>query len=186
MKPTTTLWKVLVCLAAVATTASAVAQTTVMNDPLGLRRAGEREFTLGGSGASNTDLDDSFGGVNFSYGWYHTENTAIVLRQSINYSNPDRGGTSWMGSTRAAYDYHLAPMGAFRPFVGANVGAVYGDAVSDTFAAGLEAGVKFYFQPRTFVYAIAEYGWFFDRASGIDDTFRDGSINWGLGIGFNF
>lgn len=186
MKPTTTLRKLLVCLAAVAATASAVAQTTVMNDPLGLRRAGEREFTLGGAGASNTDMDDSFGGLNFSYGWYATENAAWVIRQSINYSNPDRGGTSWAGATRLAYDYHLGATGAFRPFIGANIGGAYGDAVRDTFAAGLEGGVKFYVQPRTFVYAMAEYGWFFRRASGIDDTFRDGQINWGVGLGFNF
>lgn len=185
MKPITTLRNLLFCAIAAAAPVSLLAQTTV-NDPAGLRRAGEREFTLGGSGASNTDLDDSFGGATFSYGYYQTENAAWVLRQSINYSNPDRGGTTWFGATRIAYDYHLAPWGAFRPFVGANFGGVYGKAVSDTWAAGLEAGLKYYVQPRTFIYAIGEYGWYFDRASGIDDTFRDGSINWSVGLGFNF
>lgn len=185
MKPTITLRKLLLCFVAITAPAALVAQS-VTNDPLSFRRAGEREFTLGGSGASNTDMDDSFGGLSFSYGWYHTENTAIAIRQSINYSNPERGGTTWMGATRVAYDYHLAARGAFRPFVGANFGGVYGDAVSDTWAAGLEAGVKYYVQPKTFIYAMGEYGWFFDRASGIDDTFRDGSINWSVGLGFNF
>lgn len=160
------------------------AQTNV--DPGALRRAGEREFTIGGGGAASRDLDSSFGGVNFSYGWYATENAAWVVRQSINYTNPDNGGTDWIGSTRLAYDYHLGARGAWRPFVGVNVGGVYGDGVRDTFAAGLEAGMKFYVQPRTFVYAMGEYGWFFRHASSADNRFRDGSFNWGIGVGYNF
>ena len=150
------------------------------------RRAGEHEFTLGGAGAANKDFDNTFGGVNFSYGVYINETLMWALRQSINYSNPDIGGTQWNGSTRLALDQHLAAHGALRPFVGVNIGGVYGDAVRDTFAAGLEGGVKYYVQPRTFIYAIAEYGWFFRRARSIDNSFDDGQFNWGLGVGFNF
>ena len=72
----------------------ASAQTTV-SAPGGnytVRTAGEREFTLGGSGATNKEFDDSFGGVNFSYGYYTTDTQEWVLRQSINYSNPSFGG----------------------------------------------------------------------------------------------
>jgi hypothetical protein len=67
-----------------------------------------------------------------------------------------------------------------------NIGGVYGDAVRETFAAGLEAGAKFYVQPRTFIYAMAEYGWFFRRARSLDDRFDDGQFNWTVGVGFNF
>ena len=163
--------------------ATAIAQTAVVDTT---RRAGEREFTLGGNGASNTDFDESYGGINFGYGWYTSPTQEFVLRQSISYANPSNGGQSWNGSTRLAFDQHLADRGALRPFVGVNIGGVYGDSVRETFAAGLEAGAKFYVQPRTFVYAIAEYGWFFRRARSIDDRFKDGQFNWGLGIGFNF
>jgi hypothetical protein len=165
----------------------ASAQTTV-SSPGGFttRTVGEREFTLGGAGAVNKDFDDSLGGVNFSYGYYTSETQEWVLRQSINYSNPSGGGQSWNGATRIAFDQHLAARGALRPFVGANFGGVYGDRVRDTFAAGLEAGAKFYVQPRTFVYAIVEYGWFFRHGRDVDDTFSTGQFNWGVGIGFNF
>jgi hypothetical protein len=152
----------------------------------GLRRAGEREVTIGGSGASNRQFDNSFGGVNFSYGAYLNENNAWAIRQSINYSNPDVGGTQWQGSTRVAFDYHIPTTASVRPFVGANFGGVYGDALRDTLAAGLEGGLKFYVQPRTFIYGIAEYGWFFRHARSIDNTFRDGAFNWSLGLGYNF
>jgi hypothetical protein len=164
------------------------AQTTV-STPTGdltVRRAGEREFTIGGAGATNKDFDDSFGGVNFAYGWYTSETQEWVLRQSINYSNPSNGGQAWNGATRIAFDQHLTAHGALRPFVGANFGGVYGDRVRETFAAGLEAGAKFYVQPRTFIYVIAEYGWFFRRARNVDNSFSDGQFNYGVGVGFNF
>ncbi len=175
----------MVLAAAAASAAAAIAQTqTSMIDPM--RRAGDREFTIGGSGASNTDFDDSFGGANLSFGWYSNETQAWVIRQSINYSNPDIGGTTWNGATRLAFDQHLWGRGALRPFLGVNVGRVYGDSVNDTWAAGLEGGFKLYVQTRTFVYAMGEYGWFFDRARDVEDRFNDGQINWSVGLGFNF
>jgi hypothetical protein len=163
------------------------AQTTVTSPgDMTTRTAGEHEFTLGGSGASNKDFDESFGGVNLSYGWYLNATQEIVVRQSINYANPNIGGQSWNGATRVAFDQHLAAHGAIRPFVGANFGGVYGDAVRDTFAAGLEGGAKFYVQPRTFIYAMVEYGWYFRRARHLDDRFNNGQFTWGVGMGFNF
>jgi hypothetical protein len=171
-----------------AATVAATAQTTV-SSPSGditVRRAGEREFTIGGAGATNKDFDDSFGGVNFSYGWYTSETNEWVIRQSINYSNPSNGGQAWNGATRIAFDYHIAARGALRPFVGVNAGGVYGDRVRETFAAGLETGAKYYVQPRTFIYAMAEYGWFFRRARNVDNSFSDGQFNWSVGVGFNF
>lgn len=165
----------------------ASAQTTVSAPGvMTVRTAGEREFTIGGSGASNKDMDDSIGGVNFAYGWYTTETQQLVLRQTINYSNPSGGGQSWNGATRIAFDQHLTARGPLRPFVGVNVGGVYGDRVSDTFAAGLEAGAKFYVQPRTFIYAMVEYGWFFKDSDDVDDTFSNGQYTWSVGVGFNF
>lgn len=167
---------------------AALAQTTVSTpgtiDPT--RSGGEQEFTIGGAGAANTDFDNTFGGVNFSYGVYLNPTLMWTIRQSVNYSNPDVGGTQWNGSTRLAFDQHLTARGALRPFVGVNIGGVYGDAVRDTFAAGLEGGLKLYVQPRTFIYAMVEYGWFFRRARSLDDRFRDGQFTWGLGMGYNF
>jgi hypothetical protein len=175
-------------LLAAATAASAQTAITPPTGDVTVRRGGEREFTLGGSGSSNRDFDSSNGGVSFSYGQYLNETNLLVLRQSINYSNPSTPGASqsWYGATRLAFDHHLTARGAFRPFVGANIGGVYGDSVRDTFAAGLEVGGKYYVQPRTFIYAIVEYGWFFRKARSLDDTFDDGAFNWGVGIGFNF
>ncbi|ACB77789.1 outer membrane beta-barrel protein [Opitutus terrae] len=150
------------------------------------RHKGDREFSIGGSGATNKDFDDSFGGVSFSYGSYLTDTLALVVRQSVNYSNPSTGGTQWNGSTKLALDQHVLANGPWRPFVGANFGRIYGDSVRDTWAAGLEAGVKYYVMPRTFIVAAAEYGWLFQHSRSVEDRFDDGQWNWSLGVGFNF
>lgn len=181
MKLTT---KLLVSLIIAALPIGALAQTAATTDygP----RAGDREFTLGGAGASDREFDDSFGGANFSYGVFINDQQEVSIRQSINYANPSVGGQQWNGSTRIAFDHHLITQGRLRPFVGVNFGGVYGENVRDTWAAGLEVGVKYYVQPRTFVYVTPEYNWLFRDAQDVNNTFSDGQFNWTVGVGFNF
>ena len=143
------------------------------------------EFTLGGSGSSNTDFDSSLGGLSFSVGKYFSDTLLGSVRQSINYANPNVGSDSWSGSTFFALDQHFGT-GALRPLLGINAGRIYGDNVQDSWAAGLETGVKFYVQPRTFIYVIAQYAWLFEDSDDIDDAFDDGQILWTAGVGFNF
>ncbi|CAM2966251.1 outer membrane beta-barrel protein [Rariglobus hedericola] len=145
---------------------------------------GEWEFTLGGSGASNKDLDNSLGGVNFSLGHYLTDSLELSVRQSGNYSNGS-GDAEFDGSTFGALDYHFGT-GRLRPFVGVNFGAIYGENTSDTWAAGLEAGLKFYVLPKTFLFALVNYAWTFENADGAQDNFDDGAVLWNAGVGFNF
>ncbi|MBS0632611.1 MAG: outer membrane beta-barrel protein [Verrucomicrobia bacterium] len=145
-----------------------------------------REFTIGGGGGANTEIDSSFGSVNLSLGQYTTENNLWSLRQSVMYVNPDGGSQSWNGWTRLAYDRHFGTTGAWRPFVGVNAGRIYGDAVHDSWTAGLETGAKYYVTPRTFVQLTVEYGWFFDNGDNFDTQFHDGQWSWGVGVGYRF
>lgn len=170
-------------LLAVAAAIPMSAQTAVVDTT---RRSGEREFTIGGSGASNRDFDSSLGGVDFSFGQYINETQLVTLRQSVQYANPNIGGQQWAGSTRIAFDQHFSARGALRPFIGANIGGIYGEGVRDTFTAGLEVGGKWYVQPKTFIFAMVDYSWLFRHARGIDDQFDDGRFGWNLGVGFNF
>jgi hypothetical protein len=86
---------------------------------------------------------------------------------------------------RFALDQELAS-GAFRPFVGVNVGRLYGEAARDDWAAGVAAGARYFVQPRTFVRASAEYGWMFSHARGLNDRFAEGQWTWSMGLGFTF
>lgn len=201
-------------LLALATAASSSAQTvaTSTSGTFAGTPNGTHELTLGGSGASDRRFSGSTGGISGSFGWYLNDASELVLRQSVNFSTgsaplvntpPTSGGAAtgttptittstrrqWDASTRLAFDQHFGMMGrSFRPFLGVNLGGVYGRAVRDTWAAGLEAGGKFYVQPRTFVQALIEYDWFFRHAHSITSTdrFKDGAWNYSLGVGFNF
>ncbi len=177
---------ILACVLALALPVAGSAQSTV---PYGDTPTGTRELSLGGGGASNNDLDDSFGALNFSYGYFLGPELLLALRQDVSYANPRGGDTSWNGATRLALSHHLGSGSAnstVRPFIGISAGRIYGDNVRDTWAAGLETGAKFYVQQRTFVFLNISYDWLFEDEDDIDDTFGDGRFGWGLGVGFNF
>lgn len=145
------------------------------------------EITLGGNAANSSDFDGFTAGVNGSIGYYFSETLEVALRQNVTYS--DIGVDSALnGSTRVALDLHF-PLGDKNqvvPYIGANIGYVYGDAVAEGFAAAPEAGLKLYVSPQTFVFIAAEYQFFFEDTDDADDAFEDGQFLYSLGIGFRF
>ncbi len=147
--------------------------------------AGNWEFTLGGSGGSNHDIDNSAGGINFSLGYYLTDTLSLSVRQGGNYSNGSGSGAEFDGSTFVALDQHFGS-GALRPFVGVNAGGFYGENTNDTWAAGLETGLKLYVKPQTFLFALVNYAWTFNDSDTATDNFDDGAFVWTVGVGFNF
>jgi hypothetical protein len=174
-------------LATLALCTTAYGQQRTLGDPASGffgPEIGDWELTLGGSGSSAHDFSGGRGDVTGSLGYYFTPNWALSIRQGIGFSDFG-GGSSWSGATRGALDYHFN-LDRLRPFVGVNFGGIYGDGVTDTFAAGLEAGLKYYVQPRTFIMGLVEWQWLFKEARDIDDTFDDGQFIYSLAIGFNF
>lgn len=149
--------------------------------------AGMQEFTIGGGGVANKKIDNSLGGLSFSIGRYNSTTFETVIRQTINYFNPSLPGVNsvWNGSTRLAFDQHFG-IGRVRPFLGVNVGGVYGEGVSDAWAAGLEGGIKIAVQPRTFIFLQGDYAWLSNNVRNIDDSFGSGQFSWNVGVGFTF
>jgi hypothetical protein len=146
-------------------------------------QAGDWEFTLTGAGTSDRRFRTTQFGAHFSIGHFFTENILVALRQSIEFIEDD--GTNFAGSTRVAADYHFN-LDRWRPFLGASFGGIYGDGIDESFLLGLEGGVKWYVRPQTFIMAMVEYQWFFERIGQADDRFDHGRWVYTLGIGFNF
>ena len=146
--------------------------------------AGDRLFTLTGSGASDSDFDNSTGSLSFDLGQFYSESTVFGIRQSIGFADSEND-SNWSGATRVFGDYHF-DAGKWRPFIGANIGGIYGDDVDETFFAGPEVGVKYYVKPKTFITFQTEYQVFFDSASDANDNFDDGAWAYSAGIGINF
>ncbi len=145
---------------------------------------GDWELTLGGSGNNNNDFDAGQFGINGSIGYFFTDFLEFSVRQGVNYYDVP-GDNGWSGSTRGALDLHLN-LKRFQPFVGGNIGGIYGKGVHDTGAAGLEAGLKYYVKPKTFLFAMGEYQWLFDKPELVDNNFGGGQFVYSLGVGFNF
>lgn len=149
---------------------------------------GDREFSLSGTGSSDKDFDNSSFGISGDMGWYTSSQMSLGIRQSINFADvqgQDLSDDFWNGSTRGYTNYHFGD-GAARPFVGASLGAVYGDGVNESAFAGLEFGMKYYVLESTYILGRAEYQFFFDSGDSAEDNFDDGAWSYVLGVGFNF
>ena len=144
-------------------------------------KPGNLELTLGGSGASNKGLTSGDFNMNGSLGYFLTKDLEISLRQSLGYTHQKPASDQFSGSTRGAVDYHF-DLGAWRPFIGANVGYAYGTrGFKDTWEVAPEAGVKWFLNKTTFVYGQVEYQVFF--AHGHGGNFDKGSFVYSLGLG---
>lgn len=155
--------------------------------PLGVAAApsqGDGVFTLSGSGTSDDSLDSNIINVTFDLGKYMTKETVVGVRQSVGIADVP-GENAWNGATRIFADYHFDQR-AWQPFVGANIGGVYGDNIDETFFAGPELGVKYYMKEETFVTVQAEYQVFFSSTDDVESNYDDGAFVYSAGIGINF
>jgi hypothetical protein len=143
----------------------------------------DKEVLLNGAGVSNKDFDSSVFSVQGSFGYFFTRNIEAALRQSFSLSSIENVNSSWSAVTRGALDYHL-DLGRFWPFVGGNIGYMYGDDVSDTWEAGIEGGLKLFVNGTTFVLGMLEYQWLLDSDN--DDGFGDGQWVYTVGLGFRW
>jgi len=161
------------------------------------RRRHPWEVALGGTGSNDDTWDVGGASATVNVGYYFTEMVELVVRQSASYSDdlPVAGTTDtesvWNFQTRVALDLHF-PIGCFVPYVGVNVGYLYGDsdAPDDTLAGGVEGGAKIYVQPDAFLQAHIEWEFFEDRQQALDNSFRenfdDGAIFYFIGFGLRF
>ena len=147
---------------------------------------GSQEFTLSGTGTNDRHCNSGGFGLAGSYGWYMSRDLELGVRQAVNWTAVNNADDRINGSTRGAVDYHFNVTDRFRPFVGANVGVIYGDGVHDTGIIGPEVGLKYYLNPTTFLLAQGEYQYFFDSGDDIGDNFNNGSYAYTVGLGLNF
>jgi len=149
---------------------------------------GPWELTLGGSASNGSEFNGFQGAVAGGIGYFFGNNDIfeVALRQNISYS--DIGPKTLNGSTRVAFDIHipLGDQGQFVPFIGANVGYLYGDSVVDSWEVAPEGGLKWYLNNTTFLYGMAEYQVILDRHSNVSNAFSDGVVVYTLGVGVRF
>lgn len=142
-------------------------------------------FNLFGSGSSDEDLDNTVFGLESSVGYFFTDSLVGEFRQGLSLIDVPGSDNDWGASTRVALDVYFSTADIC-PFVGASLGYLYGDAVSDTWVTGPEVGFKWFVNDTTYITALIEYEFFFDDGDEINDAFDDGRFVYSLGIGFKF
>jgi opacity protein-like surface antigen len=148
---------------------------------------GEWEMTIQGNGTSDDDFDNHVFGIEAGLGAYLTRGWLVGVRQGVSYFRSELPGDDeslWNGSTRLFIDYHFGDR--FRPYIGANVGYIYGDLVTDQWIGGPEAGIKIYLQRKAFLYVSGEYNFFFESSDDIEDNWDDGRFVYAVGFGLNW
>ena len=143
---------------------------------------GDTELRVSGFAQNDVNFSGIIINVGGQLGYFVSDQFEAGVRQDLNFS--DLGGNNLSGSSSVFVNYHFGDRGAqFQPFIGANIGYIYGDAVNDTFVAGPEIGIKYFLNDAWFLYGSVEYEFFFDNASNANDSFNDGTFNYRLGIG---
>jgi len=145
---------------------------------------GDYELTLSGGGSSDESFDGTVANVEAGLGYFMTPNFEVVGRQGISYADIP-GGDKWNASSRISLVYNF-DLETVYPYLGVNMGYLYGDMVKDQFIAGPEGGVKFFVNDTTFILAGLEYQFLFENVRDADDNFDDGRFVYHLGIGFRF
>lgn len=144
--------------------------------------AGDVEFTISGNGTSDKDVRSTVLSTSASLGIFLLKPLEVAVRQQFDFLDPNGGDDLFNGSTRLAVDFHL-PLARLYPFVGANIGFVYGDSVQDQFIGGPEAGLKLFLTDSAFAFVQGEYQFFFEDENELDERFEDGRFVYGVGIG---
>ena len=146
-------------------------------------RQGRWEFTAGGAGRNDKNFNAGGFSAGLGLGVFLSDGWELWFRQDIEYSKSAGTNVDW--ESRMALDYNFGH-GPLVPFIGANVGYVYGDSVRDTWEAGPEAGLKWYVGDHAFLQLLAEYEFFFKNEDAIGTAFDDGQFVYSLGVGVGF
>ena len=145
---------------------------------------GSWEITLAGGGSSDRNFDNNVLSATVDASYYFSELLAGGVRQSVTASG-NEDNSSWNGATSVFGQLHFGET-RLRPFVGLEVGYLYGDDVNDTGFGGPEAGLKYYVKDEAFLFARANYQFLFESGDDVEDNFDDGRFVYTVGVGFTF
>lgn len=167
-------------IALTSSTAFAQSATTPPYTPEVGPSAGDFEVKLSGSGTSTNSFDANAFGATGSLGWYWLDWLEPGFQQSVAFSVGDKVSDQIAGTSSAFLDF-VAPLDRWRPYVGLTLGILYGNKDVDTEGLwGFRGGVKYYVAEATFIDLGASY------TPTFNDAFDDASLNYTVGVGFNF
>ena len=167
-------------LSLVATSTAAIAEPNSMPPytPDPGPHAGNWESTLTGTGQSDHEFERSNFGITGSVGRYFTKNFVLTFKQGLQFGDTTKASlVNGRSIVQAAYQWDFA---RWQPYLGINLGAVYGAGVDDDGVVGPEGGIKYFVNESTFIFGSVAY------ESRITHCCNDGFVPYSVGIGFEF
>lgn len=148
---------------------------------------GPWELQLGAGGVSEKSFRGFAGALNVSAGYFVLDNLELSLRQTLAYTDLGVPKT-FIGATRFGVDYHF-PLGErqqFLPYLGVNIGYLYGDEAADLIEFAPEAGLKWFASSDVFLFLQLEYQSLVKSGADFTTAFSNGQwvITSGIGIRF--
>jgi len=140
--------------------------------------AGNWEATLTGTGQSDDSFDSPNFGVTGSIGYYFSKNVLLAFRQGLQYD--DAGGSTLVNGSSVFLGAYQWDFAKWQPYLGVDLGGLYGAGVKDDGIVGPEGGVKYFVNESTFIFGSIAY------LVPISECCNDGVIPYSLGIGFDF
>jgi len=138
-------------------------------------------FGIGPFFAHDTESDGNWVGGNLTGNYFLTDSISVGGEQAAFYTFGQNSGYSEGvgGRSVASVDYHLGRGSAgflsrFTPYVGANVGGVYGRGLKDSFVYGPEIGFRVWGVDAKVAYDI--------RDSGLDESIIAATLGWKFGF----
>ena len=130
--------------------------------------------------ASENDKSAHLGGGNLIFDFFATENLPLTLNlvafNTLGTSRDD--GMGYRATLGPSWEFN--PMGAFRPYLGVYGGYAMGKGVQDGPLVGPELGFKVGLSDQMYMYTKVGYDYLFRN------SWDEGLINGGLGVGFRF
>jgi len=137
-------------------------------------------FGIGPFFAHDTESDGNWVGGNITADYFVTDRISVGGEQAGFYTFGQNSGYSEGigGRSVASLDYHIGRgsdvLGRFTPYLGANVGGVYGRGLKDSFVYGPEIGFTLWGIEAKVAYDI--------RGSGLDESVIAVTLGWNFGF----
>ena len=145
---------------------------------------GEHTLMLSGGGISSEDFSGNKTALEVELGYFWTDTFATAVRQELSHENFGRRGLFSASTAIAADRFWALPQ--VSPFVGANVGVVYGNHRGTEIMLGPEAGVRKRIGEVVFVNLMAQYEMVRDPKAQTPDERWGGRFAYTLGLGMRY
>ena len=144
--------------------------------------ANDKEIEVAGGLFHAEGSDTGALNVDLALGYFLTPGWEIGFRQALNYNFIEDATDAWVATSTPFVNYNFQ-FGNVVPFVGGFIGLAWNDRDA-TGTLGPQGGVKFFFNPQTYLGLRYRYEWFFNSFERVGRNADTGNHVFNIGLGY--